>query len=391
MEIVAHACLSLGLVYAGTASEDISGSIIEAFLDRSDTDLRDSTARLMCLGMGLLFLNRGSRDVDPALTALKVIEHPIVKYLEVTVSTCAYVGIASPLEIQKHLTVLLEHIEEDEKDSLKGIHQEVAVLGIAMVSLTEELTQEMALRSLDHVLQYAEVNVKRIVPLALGLLSISNPRLTVMDTLSKLSHDADQQVSQNAVFAMGLVGAGTNNSRIAATLRTLASYYSKEPNHLFLVRIAQGMLHLGKGLMTLSPLLSDGFTISRAAMAGLLVLFHASLDMKNTILGKRHYLLYAIAAAVRPRMLMTLNEEGESIAVAVRVGQRVDVTGQAGKPKSITGFQTHKTPVLISAGERAELATEEYLPLTNILEEVCDFEKKSEFQGVRRTEGRGER
>ena len=39
--------------------------------------------------------------------------------------------------------------------------------------------------------------------------------------------------------------------------------------------------------------------------------------------------------------------------------QAVDVVGQAGKPKSITGFQTHTTPVLLAYGERAELATEE--------------------------------
>jgi len=336
---------------------------------------------LMCLGMGLLFLSRGS-DVEPALTALKVIEHPINKYLELTVTTCAYAGIASPLEIQKYLTILLEHVEEDEKDPLKGIHQELAVLGIALVSLTEDLTQEMALRTLDHVLQYGEVNVRRVIPLALGLLSICNPRLTVMDTLSKLSHDADQQVSQQAVLAMGLIGAGTNNSRIAGTLRSLASYYSKEPNHLFLVRLAQGFLHLGKGLMTLSPVLSDGFTISRAAMSGLLVLFHACLDMKNTILSKRHYLLYAIATAIRPRMLMTLDESLKSIPVSVRVGQRVDVVGQAGKPKGITGFQTHKTPVLLGAGERAELATEEYLPLTNVLEGFVILKKNPDYKAA---------
>jgi 26S proteasome regulatory subunit N1 len=34
--------------------------------------------------------------------------------------------------------------------------------------------------------------------------------------------------------------------------------------------------------------------------------------------------------------------------------------GQAGRPKTITGFQTHSTPVLLAAGERAELATEKY-------------------------------
>jgi len=43
----------------------------------------------------------------------------------------------------------------------------------------------------------------------------------------------------------------------------------------------------------------------------------------------------------------------------VRVGQAVDTIGQAGRPKTITGFQTHTTPVLIGAGERAEMATED--------------------------------
>ena len=54
-----------------------------------------------------------------------------------------------------------------------------------------------------------KMNVKRVVPLALGLLSVSNPQLSVMDTLSKLSHDQDQVVSQNAILAMGFLGAGT--------------------------------------------------------------------------------------------------------------------------------------------------------------------------------------
>jgi hypothetical protein len=41
-----------------------------------------------------------------------------------------------------------------------------------------------------------EVNVRRAVPLALALLSLSNPtRVTIVDTLSKLSHDVDQEVN----------------------------------------------------------------------------------------------------------------------------------------------------------------------------------------------------
>ena len=41
------------------------------------------------------------------------------------------------------------------------------------------------------------------------------------------------------------------------------------------------------------------------------------------------------------------------------LSQAVDVVGQAGKPKTITGFQTHTTPVLLAYGERAELADDE--------------------------------
>ena len=65
-----------------------------------------------------------------------------------------------------------------------------------------------------------------------------------------------------------------------------------------------------------------------------------------------------------------MDEEGALLAVPVRVGQAVDVVAQAGRPKSITGFQTHTTPVLLAVGERAELGTEKYLPLSSTLEGV---------------------
>lgn len=60
-----------------------------------------------------------------------------------------------------------------------------------------------------------------------------------------------------------------------------------------------------------------------------------------------------------PRFLITFDESVENLPVTVRVGQAVDVVGQAGRPKTITGFQTHSTPVLLAHSERAELATEE--------------------------------
>ena len=43
----------------------------------------------------------------------------------------------------------------------------------------------------------------------------------------------------------------TNNARLATQQRQLSSYYYKDP--LIFSAIAQGLGHLGKGLLTLSP------------------------------------------------------------------------------------------------------------------------------------------
>ncbi|CAL5396658.1 unnamed protein product [Camellia sinensis] len=61
----------------------------------------------------------------------------------------------------------------------------------------------------------------------------------------------------------------------------------------------------------------------RTALAGIVTLLHACLDMKAIILGKYHYVLYFL---VLPRMLLTVDENLKPLSVPVRVGQAVDVT-----------------------------------------------------------------
>ncbi len=53
------------------------------------------------------------------------------------------------------------------------------------------------------------------MPLAIAALHTSSPDISAMDALSRLSHDADHEVAQAAVLALGCIGAGTNNSRCA--------------------------------------------------------------------------------------------------------------------------------------------------------------------------------
>jgi len=258
--------------------------------------------------------------------------------------------------------------------------QGVAVLGIALTAMGEDIGDEMVTRALDHVFQYGDPQTRRAVPLALALLSVSNPRITIVDTLIRLCHDSDDEVAGSAIIALGLVSAGTKNSRVAGMLQGLAEYHDKKPVLLFGVRLAQGLLNLGKGTLTLNPIHSDRTLLCLPAVAGLLVLLHSCLNVQKTILGNMHYLLYSLAITVYPRILVTVDdsEEMKVVKTAVRVGQAVDIAGQAGRPKAITGFQTHTTPVVIGYAERAELASDDYDPLSQFLEGIVLMHKTTD-------------
>ena len=64
-----------------------------------------------------------------------------------------------------------------------------AVIGVALIAFGEDIGQEMCLRTMNHLMQYGEPVIKRTVPLAMGLLCISNPDVAVTDLLTKLAYD----------------------------------------------------------------------------------------------------------------------------------------------------------------------------------------------------------
>lgn len=279
-------------------------------------------------------------------------------------------------------------VEEDDEDDEEDLYQGFAVLGLACIAMGEDIGQDMVLRHFSHLMHYGNSLIRRTVPLAMGLVSASYPQMKVFDTLSRYSHDPDLDVSQNAIYAMGLVGAGTNNARLAQLLRQLAQYYSKSPDSLFMVRIAQGILYLGKGTLSLTPFNIERSILNKVSLASLLTVSVALLDPKSFILSDSttetsHQLLYYLTPAIKPRMLITVDEELNPIKVNVRVGQAVDVVGQAGKPKTITGWVTQATPVLLNYGERAELEnTEEWISLSHTLEGIVILKKSPDYMEV---------
>merc|ERR1712232_997843 len=370
---VSLAGLALGMIFVGKCDDNVGGTIVQRLMEATDEELDHSHARYLCLGLALLFQGQMEK-ADGMIEAIRTIEHKISKYAVLLLETCAYAGSGNVLKVQEMLHQCAEHLTGDAE------HQMVAVLGVGLITMGESVGSEMALRAFDHLLHYCELPIKRAVPLSLAVLNISNPDFAVIDQLSRLSHDPDAEMSQNAIMALGIVSAGTNNSRVAGLLRQLSDFYSKEAGHVFCVRIAQGLLHMGKGLMTISPFHSDRMLLNGPALGGLLVVIHSCLDLKSTLLDKSHYLLFYLTCAMNARVLITVDEDINWRPVTVRVGQAVETVGQAGKPKRITGFQTHTTPVLLGALERAELGTEEVLSIGSVLEGLVILKDNPDYE-----------
>ncbi|GJT09276.1 26S proteasome non-ATPase regulatory subunit 2 homolog A [Tanacetum coccineum] len=202
LDVIAFTTISLGLVYVHSCNEEVVHAIIFALMDQSESDLGEPLTRLLPLGLGLLYLGKQDSVEDTAEVS-KTFNEKIRKYCDMTLLSCGYAGTGNVLKVQHFLGQCAQHLEKGET------FQGPAVLGIAMVAMAEELGLDMEIRSLEHLLQYGEQNIKKAVH--------------VMDTLSRLSHDVDSEVAMAAIISLGLIGAGTNNARIAGMLRNLSS------------------------------------------------------------------------------------------------------------------------------------------------------------------------
>lgn len=400
-EVQSFAAYAMALVFPGSCDEDISEAIVSALMEKSDQQLADVSIRYMILALGCLFLSQQDK-ADTLIEATQAFSPVIQKFTETVVSSCAYAGSGNVMMIQKMFALVAEQGEDDDDEEEKKKenegddsdnvappkplnHKQAAVLAIGLIAMGEKLGVEMCKRSLIHILMADHVKRgesgtgRAALPLAYALLSPSETNMSIIEILHKLSHDGDTATATNAILAMGIVAAGTGNARVATMLRNLSGYYSKEKdsNLLFTVRIAQGLTALGKGHLTINPKQSDGLLLCPSALVGILGLMHSALEMEKTILDSYHYMLYSIVPAISPRMLLTVNAEGEVVKAQSRVGIPVDTVTVPGKPKTVTGFQTQSTPLILSSQDRAEIIGK-HKALTPIVEGIVVVEEKAE-------------
>lgn len=300
MEISSMAALCLGMVFIGSCNPDVLNGIMQGITERDATSLEHPLARYFALALGLVFFGQQEK-IETTLEAIQLIPQPLGKFVSATLVFCAYANTGNVAKVQEMIQNCVDHLEEK-----NALYQIASVLGIAVIANGEEIGNEMAFRTMTHILQYGEPTVRRIVPLAISLLSLSYASVSTMDMLTKLTYDQDKEVAQAAIFGLGLIGAGTNNSRMAEVFRQLAGYSYRDNDTLFMVRIAQGLLQMGKGLVTLDPVHSDRFLVSQVGLAGILAAVFACTNLKNIIFGNYHYLLFYTALAASPRVCMTV-------------------------------------------------------------------------------------
>ncbi|RZC42288.1 PC rep domain containing protein, partial [Asbolus verrucosus] len=279
------ASLACGLVALGRNNNKMSDVILSKMIESNRLEVLKSPYMLLA-GLGVALSYFGTKDdIEVPTTVAEVFEEPFKTMFQTMLQMCAYAGTGDVLIVQELLRIVEEKVDTPEeapetepepKDREKKkaewdhhLGKAIAVLAVASVSKGEDIGAEMIQRVFSQVSRYGEPSVRKAVPLAIALSSVSDPQPNVVNILTKHSHDADDDVACNAIFGLGYVGAGTNNARLAVGLRQLALYHAKNPFQLFMVRIAQGLVHMGKGTLTLNPLHTDRQLLDPVAMAGI--------------------------------------------------------------------------------------------------------------------------
>ena len=79
---------------------------------------------------------------------------------------------------------------------------------------------------------------------------------------------------------------------------------------------------------------------------------------------------------MRPKLVMTVDEKLHPKDIQLMIGQAVDIVGQTGNPRAISGFQIHSSPAVINTGERCELNGDDYISYSDVLEGIVIVKEK---------------
>jgi 26S proteasome regulatory subunit N1 len=104
--------LSLGLIALGTANGEVTSTLMQTLLERTEADLKETFSKYLALAIGLIYLGKGEQ-VEVILESLKAIPEPLQSFASILVDICAYAGTGNVLKIRQLLSICSEHLEAD--------------------------------------------------------------------------------------------------------------------------------------------------------------------------------------------------------------------------------------------------------------------------------------
>lgn len=239
-DVIGIVAISCGLIAVGSANSDVVTTCLQILMERDAENKleikNDPLIKFLPLAIGLCYL--GKQDQASTIQeTLNVLSNQGFKQISKTLlDICAYAATGNVLKIQNLLRICSDKLNE-EKEKTTGDHnkksetsasssstsgssssstsadhsssnskstsndtssssasissefkhaeQSIAIIGISLIAIAEDIGSEMAFRTFGHLLRYGDNYIKKSVPLALALTSISNPKLNIIETLSK--------------------------------------------------------------------------------------------------------------------------------------------------------------------------------------------------------------
>ncbi|KAI2799471.1 26S proteasome non-ATPase regulatory subunit 2 [Blomia tropicalis] len=385
--------ITCGIIYIGHIDGHLIGTLIETIVDRYPK-LSFKVTRNIIHSIGLCCMGKDSmmETINGTIDQVFKDNDQLKSYFTLFIEICSLVGSSNILMIQELLNncrcSIIESKSKVKERNKKVINRNesndddnnhfirtISIIGIGMLSLGDEVNIHMIMREFILMLRNGDRQTKNAVILTIALVHLSNPKLSVIDTLCKFTHSTETAI--NAIIALGLIGAGTGNGKIGKVLYELINFYRGSNTCRWAINISFGLLYLGNCSLTLNPQMEGCRLIRHQSICGVLIFILHLLDQSYssrasfaTLLHNQTHILLYLTLAIRPKMLVTYDHETmKPIPIQVRVGQPIDITGQAGiMPRSVTAFNTYQTPVLISTNEKAELDNDNFIPLNPYME-----------------------
>merc|ERR1712242_340508 len=117
MEVIGVAALACGLISVGSCNDDVTTSILQTLMEKSEQDLKDPFEKYLPLGIGLCYLGK-QEAAEATVATLEVLTDPFQSMAKTLVDICAYAGTGNVLKIQNLLHICSEHHEPAEKDDV---------------------------------------------------------------------------------------------------------------------------------------------------------------------------------------------------------------------------------------------------------------------------------